>query len=160
MPMTATPVFVQTPNSGATAAVLTAAMSGGTQFSGTETVGNAFALVFTAGANGSRIDQVIVRYGSPAFSVASGTSSASVIRFFINNGQVNTTPANNIYIGEVAMAAQTVTSAGTSVLATQSLTLPTGGLNIPAGYRIYAGPTVAPGGTSIAFIVNAFGGDY
>jgi hypothetical protein len=48
----------------------------------------------------------------------------------------------------------------TSALTTYPLSLPTGGLNIPATYRIYAGLTVAAGGTNIAIAVSAFGGDY
>jgi len=43
--------------------------------------------VFTAGADGSRIDQIKVR--------ALGTNVATVIRFFVNNGSTNATAANN-----------------------------------------------------------------
>jgi hypothetical protein len=117
-------------------------------------------LVFTAGANGSRIDQVTCRFASTNGATASGTSSASLIRFWINNGAANTTATNNIFFGEVAMAGTSVTALGTSALAVNYLTLPTGGLNLPAGYRLYAGTTVAAGGTNIAFAVSAIGGDY
>lgn len=160
MPVTATPIFVQTPNVGALNAVLSTAMTNTKAFDGTEATGTAMALVFTAGANGARIDQVTCRFASTNGATASGTSNASVIRFWINNGSVNTTATNNIFLGEVAMAATTVTALGTTALAVNALTLPNGGLNIPAGYRIYAGTTVAAGGTNIAFAVNAVGGDY
>jgi hypothetical protein len=164
MPVTATPIFVQTPNVGANNATLSLAMTNTKAFDGTEaattTTTNAMVLVFTAGANGSRIDQVTCRFASTNGATASGTSSASLIRFWINNGAANTTATNNIFFGEVAMAATSVTALGTSVLTVNYLTLPTGGLNLPAGYRLYAGSTVAAGGTNIAFAVNAIGGDY
>jgi len=160
MPVTATPIFSQTPNVGALNAVLSTAMTNTTTFDGTMTTGTAMVLAYTAGANGSRIDQISVRLGSTNGTTASGTSSATVVRFWANNGSVNTTAANNIFIGEVAVPATTVTAAGTSALAYYLLTLPLNGLNIPAGYRIYAGLTVAAGGTNIGISVQAIGGDY
>ena len=60
----------------------------------------------------------------------------------------------------MAIPATAVTALGTSALTVYSLTLPVGGLNIPASYRIYAGTTVAAGGTNIAIAVSAFGGNY
>jgi hypothetical protein len=78
----------------------------------------------------------------------------------MNNGSANTTAGNNIFLGEVAMPATAVTALGTSALAVSALQLPVGGLNLPASYRIYAGTTVAAGGTNIAIAVNAIGGDY
>lgn len=160
MPVTATPIFTQTPNVGALNAILSTAMASGSAFDGTQATGTAMALAFTAGANGSRVDQITCRFASVNGSGASGTSSASVIRFWINNGSANTTATNNIFLGEVAMAATTVTALGTTALIVNALPLPVGGLNLPAGYRIYAGATVAAGGASIAFAVNAIGGDY
>ena len=160
MAVTATPIFVQTPDVGAANAILSTAMTNTKAFDGTEAVGTAMVLVFTAGVNGSRIDQVTCRFASTNGATASGTSSASLIRFWINNGAANTTATNNIFFGEVAMSATSVTALGTSALTVNYLTLPTGGLNLPAGYRLYAGSTVAAGGTNIAFAVSAIGGDY
>lgn len=160
MAVTSTPIFTQTPNVGANNAILSTAMTNTKAFDGTEAAGTAMVLVFTAGANGARIDQITCRFASTNGATASGTSAASLIRFWINNGAVNTTASNNIFIGEVAMAATAVTALGTGVLTVNYLTLPTGGLNIPATYRIYAGSTVAAGGTNIAFAVQAIGGDY
>jgi len=40
------------------------------------------------------------------------------------------------------------------------LTIPSVGLNIQGTYRIYAGATVAAGGTNIGIAVSAFGGNY
>jgi len=160
MPVTATPIFVQTPDVGANNAIISTAMTNTKSFDGTETAGTALALIFTAGANGSRIDQVMCRLASTNGATASGTSNATVVRFWINNGSANTTAGNNIFLGEVAIPATAVTALATSALTTYPLSLPTGGLNIPATYRIYAGLTVAAGGTNIAIAVSAFGGDY
>lgn len=160
MPVTATPIFTQTPNTGALNAILSTAMTSTSAFDGTQATGTNMVLVFTAGANGSRVDQITCRFASTNGATASGTSAASLIRFWINNGSANTTATNNIFLGEVAMAATTVTALATAVTAINFLTLPTGGLNLPSAYRIYAGSTVAAGGTNIAFAINAIGGDY
>lgn len=160
MAVTSTPIFVQTPDVGANNAILSTAMTNTKAFDGTETAGTAMVLIFTAGANGSRVDQIMCRLASTNGATASGTSSATVVRFWINNGSANTTATNNIFLGEVAIPATAVTALATSVLTTYPLSLPTGGLNIPATYRIYAGTTVAAGGTNIAIAVSAFGGDY
>lgn len=160
MPVTSTPIFVQTPNTGALNAILSTAMTNTKAFDGTEATGTNMVLVFTAGANGSRVDQITCRYASTNGATASGSSVSSLIRFWINNGSVNTTAGNNIFLGEVSMPATTVTALSVFVTTVSFLTLPTGGLNLPAGYRIYAGSTVAAGGTNIAFAISAIGGDY
>lgn len=160
MAVTSTPIFAQTPNVGALNAVLSTAMTNTKAFDGTETAGTALALVFTAGANGARVDQVMCRLASTNGATASGTSNATVVRFWANNGSANTTAGNNIFLGEVAIPATAVTALATAALTTYPLTLPAGGLNLPASYRIYAGTTVAAGGTNIGVAVSAFGGDY
>lgn len=160
MPVTATPIFAQTPNVGANNAILSTAMTNTSAFDGTQAVGTNMALVFTAGVNGARVDQVTCRFASTNGAAASGTSSATVVRFWMNNGSANTTAGNNIFLGEVAMPATAVTALATAALTVYTLALPVGGLNLPAGYRIYAGTTVAAGGTNIAIAVNAIGGDY
>lgn len=160
MAVTSTPVFPQTPNVGALNAILSTAMTNTKAFDGTEATGTAMALVFTAGADGARVDQIVCRLASTNGATASGTSNATVVRFWLNNNSVNTTATNNIFLGEVAIPATAVTALGTSALTVYSLTLPVGGLNIPASYRIYAGTTVAAGGTNIAIAVSAFGGNY
>lgn len=160
MPVTATPIFAQTPNVGALNAIISTAMTSTSTFDGTNATGTAMALCFTAGANGSRIDQIQVRFASTNGAAASGTSSATVVRFWINNGSANTTATNNIYLGEVALPATAVVAAGTTALPVYSIPVPVGGLNLPASYRIYAGLTVAIGGTNIAAAINIVGGDY
>lgn len=160
MAVTATPIFTQTPNTGALNAILSTAMTNTKAFDGTEAAGTAMAIIFTAGADGSRVDQITCRLTSTNGATASGTSAATLVRFWINNGSVNTTATNNIFLGEVAVPATAVTALGTSVLTTYPLTLPVNGLNLPGAYRIYAGTTVAAGGTNIAIAVSAFGGNY
>lgn len=160
MAVTASPIFAQKPNVGALNAVLSTAMTNTKAFDGTETAGTPLALVFTAGADGARVDQIVCRLTSTNGATASGTSSATVVRFWANNGSANTTAGNNIFIGEVAIPATAVTSLASSALTTYSLTLPNVGLNLPTVYRIYAGLTVAAGGTNIGIAINAFGGDY
>lgn len=160
MAVTATPIFTQSVNAGALNAIVSTAMTNTKAFDGTEAAGTALALVFTAGADGARVDQVMCRLSSTNGATASGTSNATVVRFWANNGSANTTAGNNIFLGEVAIPATAVTALGTSALITYPLTLPTGGLNLPASYRIYAGLTVAAGGTNIAIALSAFGGNY
>jgi hypothetical protein len=160
MAVTATPIFAQTANAGAMNAVLSTAMATTAAFDGTTAVGTAQALCYTAGANGSRVDQIQVRFASTNGAAASGTSSATVIRFWINNGSANTTAGNNAFLGEVALPATAVTAAGTSANPVYSIPVPVGGLNLPAGYKIYAGMTVAISGTAIAAAVITLGGDY
>ena len=160
MAVTSTPIFAQTPNAGAPNAIISTAMATTAAFDGTTAVGTAQALCYTAGANGSRVDQIQVRFASTNGAAASGTSSATVVRFWINNGSVNTTAGNNFFLGEVALPATAVVAAGTVALPTYSIAVPVGGLNLPAGYKIYAGLTVAVGGTNVAVAVVALGGDY
>lgn len=160
MAVTATPIFTQTPNVGALNAIISTAMTNTSAFDGTNATGTAMALCYTAGVNGSRIDQISCRFSSTNGAAASGTSSATVVRFWINNGVSNTTAGNNIFLGEVAMPATAVSALATSANTVYTLAIPVGGLNIPATYRIYAGLTVAVGGTNIAVAINAVGGDY
>lgn len=111
------------------------------------------ATAFTAGVNGSRIDQIKVR--------ALGTNVATVLRFFINNGNSNATPANNTLVHEVTIAATTLSE--TSALVDNDITIAKG-MSVavpipflPAGYKINCtiGTTVAAG-----IQVTVHGGDY
>lgn len=156
MPVTATPIFPQTPNQGAMNCILSTAMTNTKALDGTEAVGTALALAFTAGANGSRIDTIQLRYTATNGSTGTGTTAATVVRFWLNNGAANTTATNNKFLGEIAMPAQTVTALATGSMPEYILTI---GKSIPAGYRIYAGTTVAAGGV-LAFLVDTTGGDY
>lgn len=140
------PIFPLTPITTWNAAAIAA---NNTAKDGTGTV----ATVATGGVNGTRIDQIKVR--------ALGTNVATVMRFFINNGSTNATPANNALIHEVTLAATTLSE--TSALADNDITITKGPdvvspiPYLPAGYKLNVtiGTTVAAG-----FTVVVSGGDY
>ena len=135
MPANTSPIFPLTPNL-AWATVTTA----NTAKDGTGTV----ATVFTAGANGARVDYLKVR--------ALGTNVATVIRVFVNNGSTNATAANNTLIVDQTIAA--TTNSETAQLVDNIIQLD---LSLPAGYKINVtiGTTVAAG-----LQVTGVGGDY
>lgn len=143
MPANTTPIFPLSINNAATFSTITTA---NTAKDGTGTV----VTVFTAGANGARLDSLKVR--------ALGTNVATVMRFFINNGSTNATAANNALFHEVTIAATTLSEV--SALADTKIIFD--GVNLPqlalkAGYKINVtiGTTVAAG-----LSVVAIGGDY
>lgn len=152
------PIYPLTPNFGVAGVLLSTAMTNTKAFDGTETAGTSMALCYTAGANGSRLDQIRVKLTSTAGATASGTTNATLVRFWFNNGSANTTSTNNQLYYELAIPATTVTALATSALTEYNVTtnLPA----LPAGYKIYAGTTVAVGGTNCAITVSVFGGDY
>lgn len=156
MATTSTPIFPQTPNQGVMNCILSTAMTNTKAMDGTETAGTALALAFTAGSDGARVDTIKARYTATNGSTATGTSAASVLRFWLNNGSANTTATNNKLIGEISMPAQAVTALATGALPEYTLSL---GMSIPSGYKIYAGSTVAAGGV-LAFQVSVEGGNY
>lgn len=157
MAVTSTPIFPQTPNSGVMNALLTTAMTNTKAFDGTDAAGTALVKAYIAGAEGSRVDQCKIRYTSTNGATASGTTAATVIRLFQNNGSVNTTATNNKFIGEISIPAQTVTALATGTMPEFTYTLD---LDIPAGHNIYAGSTTAIGGTACALLIDITGGDY
>ena len=156
MAKTATAIFAQTPNVGSMNCIVSTAMTNTKSLDGTEVVGTAMALAFTAGAEGSRVDTIQTRYTATNGSTATGTTAATVLRFWLNNGATNTVATNNKFIGEISMTAQTVTALTAGVLPEYIKTL---GISIPANHRIYVGSTVAAGGV-LAFLVDVNGGDY
>jgi hypothetical protein len=114
------------------------ATSQNTALDGTGTLGTSVFSLFTADAtNGSNVGQVVATH--------LGTNVASVIRIFINNGSTNGTAANNELVGEIAMAANTVSQTAISVQGI--LDFGVLGLNLKAGYRLLAtyGTSVAAG---------------
>lgn len=164
MPANTAPIFPLTPNLGVNNVVLSTALTNTKAFDGTDTAGTALALVYTAGANGSRLDSLTVRLTSTNGATASGTSNATLVRFWINNGSANTTAGNNqLTPWDVAIPATGVTALDTAALPSYNALTnsPTAaGISLPAGYKIYAGTTVAAGGTNIGVLVTAQGGDY
>jgi hypothetical protein len=87
-----------------------------------------------------------------------------LVRLWLNNGSANTTATTNqLMAGEIAIPATTVTALATGTLPSYNLLASTpyaGGISVPAGYKIYAGTTVAAGGTNIAVLITVQGGDY
>jgi hypothetical protein len=136
MAVTALPIFAQTPVFTVGQTITTA----NTAKDGTGTV----VLLYTAGANGSRVDAIKVR--------STGTAVATVIRIFVNNGATNATATNNSLYTEATIASTTLTE-----VAAQTDNSITMNISLPATYRVYA--TI---GTSVAapLQVSAVGGDY
>lgn len=103
----------------------------------------AVAELYTAGINGSKLSGVQIAY--------TGTSVATVLRLFINNGGSNATPANNSLYKSISVPANTLSE----VAAAADIEVPLS-LTLPAGYKILAtlGTTVAA-----QLAVTASGGD-
>ena len=135
MPANTTPIFPLTPKI-SWGVIATA----NTAYDGTGTVVS----VFTAGANGSRIDYLKAR--------AKGTNVATVLRVFVNNGADPTVATNNALFMERTIPATTISA----VAETQDVVVPLD-LSLPVGYKINItiGTTVAAG-----LVITAIGGDY
>ncbi len=104
-------------------------------------------LLFTAGANGSRIDSVKA--------MPLGTNAATVLRLFINNGQDPTVATNNSLFKEISSASNTISE--TAAVTELKLITPDDLLCLPPNYRLY----IVVGTTIVAGLqVTAIGGDY
>ena len=146
------PIYPITPVT--TFGLVSAAMASSKQYDGTDATANAMAKVMTAGANGNRVDFLKVKIGSTAGGTPSGSTTATMLRVWINNGSVQTTSTNNTLISELAIPVTAVSA----TVATPEYVLP---INIwlPATYTIWVGLTVAIGATAAAVAVTAVGGD-
>ncbi len=99
--------------------------------------------VYTAGANGSKVGSLQIAY--------TGTSVATCLRIFLNNGSTNATAGNNSLLLSVTVPANTLSE----VAAANDITVPLN-LTLPAGYKL----NVAIGTTiAAALAVTANGGD-
>jgi len=90
--------------------------------------------VFTAGGtNDSVVDYIKVKF--------TGTSVASVLRIFINNGSTNGTAANNSLFAEISLPANTLSQTAQS---SEILIIPLD-LPLPTGYKlnVTVGTTIA-----------------
>lgn len=130
------PIFLATP----APAWVSTGTSANTNLDGTGTV----ATVLTAGANGTKIERVILQH--------LGSNVATVVRLFLNNGSVNSTPSNNTLVAEVALAANTLSQVAASVRTELSLDIA-----IPSGYKLNCttGTAIASG-----VQVSALAGNY
>jgi hypothetical protein len=105
-------------------------------------------LLFTAGANGARVDEITAMH--------LGTNVATALRVFINNGSDPTTATNNSLYKDVTAAANTISEVA-GITPISILAASNSSLVLPAGYRLYAtvGTTIATG-----LAVTVIGGDY
>lgn len=127
--MAITAQFVATPKVG-----LATISTANTGLTGAGTIGT----VFSAGANGSRIERCVVK--------ATGTTTAGMVRLFIHNGTAAT------LLTEIPVAA--VTPSGT-LSAFETTLVFDGGLVIPTGYSLRASTHNAE-----SFQLTALGGDF
>ena len=138
MPQNTAPIFTLNPTAG-WAALLTANIAK----DGTGTVST----ILTANAsNGAFLSRITFE---PA-----GTNVSTIARIFMNNGLVNSTPANNTLIGQVELPATTLSeSITTNLTEVQRAFL----VAIPAGYKINV---VLATAVAAGWHITAFGGDY
>ena len=105
-------------------------------------------LIYTADAtNGSFVQRVRLKCGA-----ITGTSAASVMRFWVNNGSTVGTASNNGYIGEQALPAVVVSASAVTVEIDYLLNIP-----LPPGYKLYAGLGTA---VTTGWHVTTIGGKY
>jgi hypothetical protein len=131
------PIFTQTPNIG---------------FGTISSLNNTFdmttgtsASLFVAGTSGSYVNKIRVK--------PSGSTSATVLRFFLNNSSTTTNGANNSLYAELSIPAITLSS----TLAQNDFEVPLN-VAIPASYIIYGVSGTAPGAGG--FEITTIGGDY
>jgi hypothetical protein len=136
MPANITPIFPLTPD----VTVGNTVSAANTALNGTGTV----TVLFTAGADGSRIDYVRIKN--------TGTAVATAFRLFINNGGDTNTATNNSLIAEQAIVAYTLSQTAAST----DYVIPLG-ISIPVAYRLTASV-----GTVVAtpLVVTVVAGDY
>ena len=136
MSVNTTPIFLGTPD----IQYATTGTAANTNFDGTGTVVTAF----TAGANGSKVENVYLWN--------MGANVATVVGFFVNNGSTNATAANNALVNEISWAANTATQAVASIPIVWKANLilkPNYKLNVTIGTAIASG-----------IMITAAGGDY
>lgn len=148
------PQAVNTPSANA---LLSTAMTSTKAFDGTEAVGTAMVLLYTAGASGSKVPQFInIQYSGTNGAAPSGTTTATVVRFWANNGTANTSATNNIYLGSITIPAQLYNNS--AALPDFQFPLSSKMASLPGSWKIYAGTSVAVGGTACALALSAGGG--
>lgn len=103
------------------------------------------ASLFTAGTSGSYVTKIRVK--------PSGSTAATVLRFFLNTGGATTVGTNNSLYAELSMPAITANNS----LAQNDFEVPMN-IAIPANFIIYGVSGTAPGAGG--FEVTTIGGDY
>ena len=110
-----------------------------------EATGSNVLTVFSSSVSGSFVQRIRFK--------ASGSTTATVARLFINNGGTITTTANNILFDEITLPA--TTSGSTAATAVYELPM---NVALPAAYRILA--TTATAQANGGWYVSAVGGSY
>jgi hypothetical protein len=117
--------------------------TGNTAYDGTGTVSTAS----VAGPDGNFIQRIRFK--------ASGSTTATVARIFINNGSGSATATNNFLFDEVTLPATTaVTNAATSVFEIPM------NFALPPNYKILVTAHIAPNGAGGGWYVGTVGGSY
>jgi len=140
MPANTTPIFVATPN--------TVSASLGTTANTASDGSGTLVTLFTAGANGSRLDSITITNSQ----ASAAASSANVIRVFVTD----TSGANPRIISEIAFPAATRTTA--VVGQSQTITY-VNGLLLSSGQLVKICQAVYAGAQDLTAAV-ARGGDY
>lgn len=136
------PIFTITPSVNSGGSFQTVVTAANTAKDGTGTVYT----LYTAGSNGGMPIGIIFR--------AAGTNVATVARIFLNNGSTNSTAANNALIGEITLAATTLSEV--AALADYRYLFPDG-FRIPSGYKINVAFGTA---TSAGYVPTCYAADY
>jgi hypothetical protein len=138
MAQNTSPIFTQTPRLGF-------GVIDSNAFNNTFTMATGgSASLFTAGASGSYINKIRVK--------PSGSSAATVLRFFINNGSDTTVSANNTLFAELSMPAITTSA----TIAQNDFEVPFN-IAIPSNYSIYGVTATTP---LTGFSITTVAGDY
>ena len=120
------------------------ATNANTALDGTGTVST----VYTAGSNGSFVNNLIVKS-----STTTATSAAGTLRIWINNGSATSSATNNTLIREYVLTAVTASS----TTSTLNFEFPLN-IQLPNGYKIIV--TVATMATSTGWQFTCTGADY
>lgn len=131
----------------ATSALFSAAMTAGNVSSYDGTDANVKQIFSADATNGGYVQRIRAKCCA-----LTGTSSASVLRIWLNNGSAVGTAANNVLIGEIGLPAVS----NTVVAATPDIEY-TLNMAIPAGYKLYAGLGTA---VTTGWAVSVIGGKY
>jgi hypothetical protein len=132
------PIFTQTPKIGIGSIAFSNSLSPFEMTSGLS------ASLFQAGPSGSYISKIRIK--------PSGSTVATVLRFFINNGGDTTVSTNNSLYSEISIPAVTVST----TLAQNDYEVPMN-IAIPGSYSIYG---LASAWSTGGFEITTVGGDY
>jgi hypothetical protein len=138
MAQNTSPIFTQTPRIG-----MGFIDSNAFNNTFTMTTGGSASL-FTAGPSGSYVNKIRIK--------PSGSSAATVLRFFINNGNDTTVSANNTLFAEISLPSITTSA----TIAQNDFEVPFN-IAIPGSYVIYGITATTP---LTGFSITTVAGDY